>query len=187
MQEEVIHQEADQSVKTGDNTQEEQAKTFTQEDVNGIAAKEVKKAQEKLLKDLGFNDFENAKDGLAKLKEWQESQKSEAEKQSEALKARETELSDAQNQMKALKAENAALKQGVNADSVEDVVALAERLVNEETTIDQAIKVVLDKYPQFGSVQDNEPKPTFAAKGNPSISTGNGVKDPFQDIIDNYK
>ena len=48
--------------------------TFTQEQVNGIASKEAKKAQEKLLRDLGVEDFESAKDGLAKFKEYQDAQ-----------------------------------------------------------------------------------------------------------------
>src|SRR5690606_39528585 len=38
-------------------------KLFTQEDVNRIAAREAKEAQEKLLKQLGIEDFESAKEG----------------------------------------------------------------------------------------------------------------------------
>src|SRR5690606_12545213 len=61
-------------------------KTFTQTDVNNLVAKESKTAQEKLLKKLGIEDFDSAKDGLEKFKQWQEDQKTDAEKQSEALK-----------------------------------------------------------------------------------------------------
>ena len=46
------------------------AKTFTQDDVNSVAAKEAKKAQEKLLKQLGITDFENAKEGMQKFQQW---------------------------------------------------------------------------------------------------------------------
>src|SRR5690606_3746999 len=37
-------------------------KGFTQDDVNAIAAREAKKAQEALLKKLGIEDFDNAKE-----------------------------------------------------------------------------------------------------------------------------
>lgn len=82
MSEEI--QTTDQSVNTGDvattEVAKEEAKTFTQEEVNGLAAKEAKKAQEKIFKSLGFEDVKSAKDGLEQLKEWQDSQKTEAEK-----------------------------------------------------------------------------------------------------------
>ncbi|MBS4456117.1 hypothetical protein [Tuanshanicoccus lijuaniae] len=168
------------------NLEVEETKVFTQEDVNRIGTKEHNSGYSKAIRDLGFEDAEAAKNALKAYQDWQESQKSEAEKQSEALKSKEEALSNADNRIKSLEAENAALKQGVNADSVEDVVALAERLVNDETTIDQAIQKVLDKYPHFSGGQE-EVKPTFSAKGNPSVDMGVKVKDPFQDVIDNYK
>lgn len=54
-------------------------KTFSQEDVNNLIAKNTKAATEKLLKDLGLEDFEGAKDGLKKYQEWQKSQKTDLE------------------------------------------------------------------------------------------------------------
>ena len=54
---------------TTENGGEKQV-TFTQEQVNGIASKEAKQAQEKLLRDLGVEDFDSAKDGLAKYQEY---------------------------------------------------------------------------------------------------------------------
>src|SRR5690625_6266165 len=66
---------------TTDTTAEKvEDNTFSQEDVNNIVAREAKKAQEKLLKQLGIEDFDNAKEGFQKFQEWQESQKTEAEK-----------------------------------------------------------------------------------------------------------
>ena len=62
------------------------------------------------------------------------------------------------------------------ADSVDDVIALSERLVSDEVSIDDAIKQILTKYPQFGAKreQDEEkPKPTFATAGNPTAGTSN--------------
>ena len=154
----------EQENETGTATEKAEEKLFRQEDVNNIVAREAKKAQEKLLKELGIDDFENAKDGLAKFREWQESQKTEQEKQQEKLQELQTNNETLANENANLKAQLAAVKQGVKAESVEDVIALAERLVNDETTIDDAIKQVIEKYPYFAenvSEEEQEQKPKF--------------------------
>lgn len=160
----------------GDTSNAEETKTFTQEDVNNIAAREAKKAQEKFLKQLGIDDFENAKEGLKKFKEWQDSQKTEAEKQAEKLKAAEAKQAELTERATTLEAQVAALKAGVNADSVEDVVTLAKVHVDDETDIAAAIGKVIEKYPHFKAVQEQvqEKKPTF--------TTGQHQKQPLSEI-----
>ncbi|MED3841674.1 Uncharacterised protein [Niallia circulans] len=140
------------------------AKTFTQEDVNNLVAKEAKKAQEKLLKQLGVEDFNNAKEGLTKFKEWQESQKTEAEKQAERLKELEANYSNTSNENAILKAQISAMKAGVLAESVEDVVTLAKTMVSDDLDMDAAIAKVVEKYPHFAQKQEkvDEPKPSFS-------------------------
>lgn len=161
-------QQPEQQPAGGEQTQQQEQqpeKTFTQEDVNNLIAKESKKAQEKLLKQLGIDDFKNAKEGLQKFREWQESQKTEAEKQAERLQALEQEKGTLAEENATLKAQLSALKAGVNADSVEDVVVLAKNLVNDDVNMDAAIQKVLEKYPHFkGQTQQQEqqePKPSF--------------------------
>lgn len=186
-------QNTDQTVKSGENKVQEsteQARTFSQEEVNGLVAKESKKAQEKIFKSLGFEDIKSAKEGFEKLKAWEDSQKSESEKSAEALTAKEQELAKALSDNKTLSAQLSALKQGVIADSVDDVIALSERLVSDEVSIDDAIKQILTKYPQFGTKQEQDeekPKPTFATAGNPTAVSAGGEVDPFQSIIDSYR
>lgn len=138
-------------------------KTFTQDDVNNIVAKEVKKAQEKLLKQLGIEDFNSAKEGLQKFREWQESQKTEQQKQAERLQQLEQQFTAVQQEKESLAAQLAAVKAGVHADYVEDVVILAQRLVNDDTTLDEAIAKVIEKYPHFKQAQptESDPKPQF--------------------------
>lgn len=149
---------------TGEPEPTPEEKTFTQEDVNKIATKEARKAQEKLFKELGIEDFENAKEGFQKFQEWQESQKTEAEKQSEALKTLEKDKETLSSEVNTLRAQNAALKAGVKAESADDVVAIAERLVTDDVTIDDAINQVIEKYPQFAQEQpgEKEEKPFFS-------------------------
>jgi hypothetical protein len=136
-----------------------------QSEVNRIVACERRKAQEKLLKELGIEDFENAKEGLQKFREWQESQKTEAQKQAERLQQLEQQFTAVQQEKENLMAQLAAVKAGVHADFVEDVIVLAQRLVNEDTTIDEAIQKVVEKYPHFKQAQQEpqqqEPKPQF--------------------------
>lgn len=144
-------------------TAEKQAeeRLFRQEDVNNIVAREAKKAQEKLLKELGIEDFNNAKEGLQKFKEWQESQKTEAEKQAERLQKLETDFQAVTSENETLKAQLSALKAGVNPESVGDVVVLAKTLVSDEVDMEQAIKLVIEKYPHFAQEPQEEQKPTF--------------------------
>lgn len=70
---------------------EQPPKTFTQEELNGIVAKESKSAVEKILKELGVEDVKGAKDGLSKLKELRDKDKTELEKATERIKQLEAE------------------------------------------------------------------------------------------------
>jgi hypothetical protein len=157
--------------------QQEPTKTFTQEDVNNIVAKEAKKAQEKLLKQLGIEDFNSAKEGLQKFKEWQESQKTEAQKQAERLQKLESDYNTISQENASLKAQIAAMKAGVHADYVEDVVILAQRLVNDDTTIDDAIAKVVEKYPHFKEAQQQQQdqKPQFSTGQHTKTNNGEAL------------
>ena len=156
-----------------DNDDDE--KPIPQWKVNKIVTREVRKAQEDLLRQLGIDDFESAKEGLQKFREWQEAQKSQEEKQLEQLKKMEQQLTGFQTENAKLKAQIAALKAGVKSDSLEDVIVLANNLVDEDTSIDEAIQKVLNKYPQFK--QTTEPAEDEGEK-KPKFSSGNHQKQP---------
>ncbi|MFE5392853.1 hypothetical protein, partial [Bacillus thuringiensis] len=143
-------------------TQQQQEKLLPQSDVNNLIAKETKRAQEKLLKQLGVEDFKSAKEGLAKFQEWQESQKTEAEKMADSLKDYETKYNTVSSENESLKAQISAMKLGVNADSVPDVVALAKNYVSDEVDMNAAMQMVVEKYPHFKEQQQEEtPQPKF--------------------------
>ena len=156
--------------------------------MNGLVAKEAKKAQEKIFKSLGFEDVKSAKDGLQQLKEWQDSQKTEAEKQAEAIADKEKQLEAMRLENQQLTAKYAALTLGVRSDAVDDVIALAQSKVTDDVTINDAIAEVLAKYPQFGNVPEEpkeEPKPSFSIGGTPAVKE-EGKVDPFEAIIASY-
>jgi hypothetical protein len=161
------------------NGQQQDDEFLPQSEVNRIVARERRKAQEKLLKELGIEDFENAKEGLQKFREWQESQKTEAQKQAERLQQLEQQFNAVQQEKETLLAQLAAVKAGVHADFVEDVIVLAQRLVNEDTTIDEAIQKVIEKYPHFKEAQqqqDEPPKPQFSAGQHQKTSADDFIK-----------
>ncbi|MGM0816040.1 MAG: hypothetical protein ACQEUO_10980 [Bacillota bacterium] len=148
------------------NPSQEGEKTFTQEDVSSIASKEAKKAQEKLLKQLGVSDFKSAKEGLQKLQEIEDSKKTEAEKMADSLKDYETKYETVSNENESLKAQIAAMGAGVQADAVQDVVTLAKPLVSDEVDMNAAIEKVLEKYPHFKGEAAEPSKPVYTTGPN---------------------
>lgn len=163
------------SVNDSNDDDDDDEKPIPQWKVNKIVTREVRKAQEDLLRQLGIDDFESAKEGLQKFREWQDVQKSREEKQLEQFKKAEQQLAEFQTENAKLKAQIAALKAGVKSDSLEDVIVLANNLVDEDTSIDEAIQKVLTKYPQFK--QTTEPAEGEGEK-KPKFSSGNHQKQP---------
>ena len=152
-------------------------KTFTQEDVNGFVKKESSKQTEKLLKDLGIEDFTNAKEGLTKFREWQESQKTEQQKKDEKLTELETNYSSTSDENTVLKAQISAMKSGVKADSVSDVVTLAKTMLSDEVDMDAAIAAIVEKYPHFA-----EAAPEESSEAKPKFSNGQHQTQPQSEM-----
>lgn len=161
---------------SGDDDDDDE-KLIPQWKVNKLVTREVREAQEKLLKELGIEDFNSAKEGLQKFREWQDAQKSREEKQLEQFKKMEQQLGEFQTENVKLKAQIAALKAGVKSDSLEDVIVLANNLVNEDTSIDEAIQKVLKKYPQFKQTTDPAEGEGDSGK-KPKFSSGTHQKQP---------
>ncbi len=88
---------------------------------------------------------------LDAFRKWQESQKSEAEKQAAAISKAEKARADAEGRATAAEMKLAAVSKGVKAEAVADVIALAKTKVNDKVTVDQAIDEIIKKYPQFSA------------------------------------
>lgn len=176
----------------GQNSQQKegqvQEKTFTQEDVNNLVARESKKATEKLLKELGVEDFKSAKEGIVKLKEYQEAQKSDAEKQADELNRLKGLEQSQKAQINTLTATISALKIGVRSEAVDDVILLAQKAVTNELTIDEAIKKVIEKYPQFkeGTKEEQKAKQVQFVNGKNNVSSGTET-DLVSQVLSKYK
>lgn len=176
----------------GQNSQQKegqvQEKTFTQEDVNNLVARESKKATEKLLKELGVEDFKSAKEGIVKLKEYQEAQKSDAEKQADELNRLKGLEQSQKAQINTLTATISALKIGVRSEAVDDVILLAQKDVTDELTIDEAIKKVIEKYPQFkeGMKEEQKAKQVQFVNGKNNVSSATET-DLVSQVLKKYK
>lgn len=154
---------------TGTNPTEE--KTFTQEEVNRMIKDRVAREKKGQL----------SKEELKAYQDWKESQKTEAQKQSEALTNAEKAKQDAEERANTLEAKVTCLSKGVLADSVDDVVILAKAMVSDDVTMDQAVDKVLEKYPSFKGVQQQEENKGF------KIGAGEQMKDNNKKEIQNKK
>lgn len=147
-------------------------KTFSQDDLNRIGTKENRAGQLKILKELGIENVEDAKKGLEELNSWKESQKTEKEKLEGNLTNTQKENEQLKQQAAQLEAKVSAMSKDVQADSLDDVLVLAQSKVNEETDINAAIDAVLEQYPHFKKPEvTSEDKQEDKKK--PAISTGN--------------
>lgn len=113
-------------------TEEEAVKTFTQEEVNSF----LKKEKEKILKGVP------TKEELKAFKDWQESQKTAEEKQSEKEKEYQNTLSKNQS----LTQENEVLKSGVNIDDIDYVIFKVSKM---EGDFSDNLKDFLQENPKY--------------------------------------
>ena len=150
-------------------------KTFTQAELNAIAKKEKEDGKKAILKELGFEDVKSVKDGLAELKKWQDSQKTEAEKTAAALEAQEKLATAAQKKLELVEAKLSAIKTGVNPAFVDDVVALSMLKVSDEKDLATVLEEMKKTYPNFFSEEEpgKEDKGTGSKlggkKGKPEV------------------
>lgn len=130
---------------------EKAEKTFTQKELDDI----VKQRLDRAKKDMP------SKSELAEFREWKDSQKTAEQKAAEQLAEVNAAKDAAEREKSRLEIKVSCLAKGVPADAADDVIALAERFIDDDTTIEKAVEKVLEKYPSFRS----------AAKA-PGITTG---------------
>lgn len=147
----------------GTETNPTEEKTFTQEEVNRMIKDRVAREKKGQL----------SKEELKAYQEWKESQKTEAQKQSEALTNAEKAKQDAEERANTLEAKVTCLSKGVLADNVDDVVILAKAMVSDDVTMDQAVDKVLEKYPSFKGVQQQDENKGFKIGADSGKQKGN--------------
>lgn len=148
---------------TGDKTPE---KTFTQDEVNAIAAKEKKQGINSVYTQLGFESAEQAQDLIKKWREEDDKKKTELEKaqaeNTSLQKDRDTAVSRAQQ----LERKMLAIELGAQTKNADDIVTLAAAKVTDGKDFSAALEEVKTAYPtMFG--QSEQSKGTGGSGNNP--------------------
>lgn len=112
--------------------QEPDVKTFTQDEVNSLLASTKKEAKKNVLSSLGFKSEAEAKNSISmlnKLLDDESADNSEDNKESE-------------NEKRALAAESklTCLLAGVDKDSIDDVIAIANKKVTQEKDLSKVLE-----------------------------------------------
>ncbi|MCX4257643.1 MAG: hypothetical protein OSJ54_12075 [Oscillospiraceae bacterium] len=114
-------------------------KTFTQKELDDI----VKQRLDRAKKDIP------SKEELKAFRDWRDSQKTAEQKAADDLAAANSAKEAVEREKQALEIKVACLSKGVFPEAAEDVIALAARLTDDNTSIEKAVDKVLEKYPAF--------------------------------------
>lgn len=145
--------ETTQAANTSESTEE---KKFTQADLDAAVKSRLDRERKN----------QPSKEELKAFHEWQESQKTEAEKTADKIKQAEDAKTAAELKAAEYEAKCAAMTKGVRAEAVEDVIALAKSKVSDDVTLEQAIDSVITKYPQFSGTVAEKPSTTGVSTPN---------------------
>ena len=155
---------------TSENNSAAATKTFTQEDINRIAAKEKAEGRRALLKELGIEDTENAKTAIKQYLAAQEAQKTEAQKATERANKAEKAQAAAEATVLALQRRFDAIAAGANPETVDDLITIASKKVTDKTDFKAALELTKKSYPVFfGS---NAQSKSVGTGGSPNPARG---------------
>ena len=138
--------------------QQQEGKSYTQEQLNAMMANEKRTARQAILKELGleYKDDKDFKTQMATIKKTLDAGKTQQQLDAEAKKAAEAARDEANAKATQLEMKVAALSAGVNPDCVDDIITLAAPKVTEEKPITKVLEELKTKYPaMFGETQKN--------------------------------
>ena len=148
-------------------------KTFSQEDLNRVAAKEKAEGRRALLKELGIEDTDDAKAAIKQYLADQEARKTAAQKASERAEKAEKAQAAAEAVATAYQQKFEALAAGANPATVDDLIALTRTKVTDKVDFKAALEATKKTYPVFFSEQNAQNK-GVGTGGSPNHSRGTG-------------
>lgn len=119
----------------------------TQKDEGKAEVEMISKEEAQRMVDKALAKNLPPKAEMQEFRDWKESKKTDAEKQTE----RERELETARNELSSVKQENLALKKGVNSDDLDYVVFKVSKLDGE---FEDNLEEFLKENPKFTSVSE---------------------------------
>lgn len=156
----------------------ESGKTYSQDEVNGLITKKSREAQEKMLKDLGIDSMESAKDGLAKLKDLQDKDKTELEKAQSTIADLTKQIEGLTSDISGKDIQVALLGAGVNGEQLPRYTKLYGTYEGEN--VEDNIKSLLEEFPlETKQVQT----PAFSSKSG-GASTEPTMEELAQQVSD---
>ena len=151
----VSPKEGEKAVSTNEGAE----KTFTQAELDEIVRQRLERQKK----------GQPTKEEMDAFHKWQDSQKTAEQLSAEKISAAESRATEAEKKAAAAEAKAYAYSKGVNAEAVDDVIALAIPKVDDNTTMEKAIEAVIAKYPSFCSAKSEAPKGITTG-----VSFGNG-------------
>ena len=164
-----VSPQGEKGVSTPEGVQAE--KTFTQKELDEIVKQRLERQKK----------GQPSKEEMDAFHKWQDSQKTAEQLSAEKISAAESRAAEAEKKASAAEAKAYAYSKGVNAEAVDDVIALAIPKVDDNTTMEKAIEAVIAKYPSFCSAKSEAPKgiTTGVSFGNGGGSQLSGVEAAF--------
>ena len=163
----VSPKEGEKAVSTNEGAE----KTFTQAELDEIVRQRLERQKK----------GQPTKEEMDAFHKWQDSQKTAEQLSAEKISAAESRAAEAEKKAAAAEAKAYAYSKGVNAEAVDDVIALAIPKVDDNNTMEKAIEAVIAKYPSFCSAKSEAPKgiTTGVSFGNGGGSQLSGVEAAF--------
>ena len=150
-------------------------RTFTQEDINRIAAKEKAEGRRALLKELGIEDTDDAKNAVKEYLAQQENNKSDLQKANDKATKAEKAKIEAEAKATMLQQKFDAIADGANPATVDDLIALVHTKMNDKTDFKAALQIVKKAYPVFYNGQQNNANVGTGGNTNHSRNGGSGI------------
>ncbi len=161
--------------KSGDD-KNESSKTFTQEQVDKMLAREKNQGRSDAFKELGIDPKDSKM--IAMVKAFIESQKTDEQKAAEKDAETQTKMNEAERRAQIAEAKAEAMMQGVKTQYVEDAVTLALAKMTEDSDLKTIIGEFKTKYPVwFGESEDDDKGEKDKGKGKTGQrGTGSSIK-----------
>lgn len=160
----------------GAGDQGKSQKTFTQEDLNRIAAQEKRQGANSILKALGFESEEKAKEYLEAKRKEDDEKKDDLQKAKDAEAAANTAKAAAEAKAALLEKRFKVVSMGVAADKADDIVTLATTKAVDGKTFEDAVEDLKKTYPELFKGKQEERGGTGSG-GNPPRGKNTGDED----------
>lgn len=151
------------------------SKTFSQEQVTAMMAKEKKQGKASVYKELGIDP--NDSNMVSMFKAFIESQKTDEQKQHEQAATNAAKYAEIESRAKIAEAKVDAMQLGVLPQYVDDVVTLVLAKQSEDADIKTEVSQLKSKYPfWFGGQPSGEATKTSTDSSTGQKGTGSSVK-----------